>query len=108
VSSSAAPRKFLTVDPEHDIEVVRGLASPIRLQVLHVLRRRGPMNVNEIARHLGLPQSTIATNVQTLEAAGLIRTELTKAAKANRRSARCALTRSSSAWTARRPSSRTI
>jgi len=53
----------------------------MRLQILHALRRRGPMNVNEISRHLGLPQSTVATNVQALETAGLIRTELVKAAK---------------------------
>ena len=53
----------------------------MRLQILQVLRRCDPMNVNEISRQLELPQSTIATNVQALEAAGLIRTELIKAAK---------------------------
>src|ERR687892_1078832 len=81
VPSSAAQRKFLTINPEEDLDLVKGLSSPMRLQILHVLRRRGPMNVNGISRHLGLPQSTIATNVQALESAGLIRTELVKAAK---------------------------
>lgn len=79
--SSAAQRKFLTINPEDDVHLVKGLSSPMRLQILHALRRRGPMNVNEISRHLGLPQSTVATNVQALETAGLIRTELVKAAK---------------------------
>ena len=79
--SSAAQRRFLTINPEDDVHLVKGLSSPMRLHILHALRRRGPMNVNEISRHLGLPQSTIATNVQALESAGLIRTELIKAAK---------------------------
>ena len=79
--SSAAQRKFLTINPQDDVELVKGLSSPMRLQILHVLRRIGPMNVNQISKHLGLPQSTIATNVQALETAGLIRTELVKAAK---------------------------
>jgi len=79
--TSTAQRRFLTISPEDDAAVVRGLSSPVRLQILHLLGRRGPMNVNQISRHLSLPQSTIATNVQALEAPGLIRTELVKAAK---------------------------
>ena len=39
------------------------------------------MNVNQISEALGLPQSTIATNVQILEEAELIDTELVKASK---------------------------
>jgi predicted transcriptional regulator len=81
MTSHAPQRRFLTVNPEDDIEVVRGLASPVRLQILHLLRRRGPMNVNQISRALGLPQSTVATNIQALEAPGLIQTELAKATK---------------------------
>ncbi len=81
VSSNGAQRRFLTVNPGDDVEVVRGLASPVRLQILQLLRQQGPMNVNEISRHLGLPQSTVATNIQALEGPGLIATELTKAAK---------------------------
>jgi predicted transcriptional regulator len=71
----------LTITPQDDVELVKGLSSPMRLQILHVLRRIGPMNVNQISKHLGLPQSTIATNIQALETAGLIQTELVKAAK---------------------------
>ena len=81
MTSHAPQRRFLTVSPEDDIEVVRGLASPVRLQILHLLRCRGPMNVNQISRALGLPQSTVATNIQALEAPGLIQTELAKATK---------------------------
>jgi predicted transcriptional regulator len=78
---SGPQRKFLTISPDDNVEVIKGLSSPVRLRILHLLRRRGPANINEISADLGLPQSTIATNVQILEVTGLIRTELLKAAK---------------------------
>ncbi|MEJ1160139.1 ArsR/SmtB family transcription factor [Prosthecomicrobium sp. N25] len=74
-------RSFLIVHPDRQFEVVRGLASPVRIRILRLLRRRGPLNVNQIAEALDLPQSTIATNVQILEDSELIVTELGKAAK---------------------------
>lgn len=79
---SAEPRRdFLNVYPERNFGAIRGLSSPVRIRILKLLQRRGPMNVNEIAEALDLPQSTIATNVQILEEAELIRTRLVKASK---------------------------
>ncbi|WP_108659087.1 ArsR/SmtB family transcription factor [Acuticoccus kandeliae] len=72
-------RTFLNVYPENAFEVLRGLASPVRIRILRLLQR-GPLNVNEIAERLSLPQSTIATNVSILDEAGLIETKITKAA----------------------------
>ena len=43
------------------------------------------MNVNELTRALEMPQSTVATNVQILETAGLIRTETVKARKGSQK-----------------------
>jgi predicted transcriptional regulator len=74
-------RSFLVVDPERQFGVVRGLASPVRLRILRLLRRQGPLNVNSIAEALDLPQSTIASNIQILEDAELIDTTLGKASK---------------------------
>ena len=74
-------RNILTVDPEESIDVLRGLASPVRVRILRLLHARGPMNVNDISRALGLPQSTVATNVQVLGDCALIRTEAVKASK---------------------------
>src|SRR3954470_17998232 len=74
-------RSFLNVDPEQQFEIVRGLASPVRVRILRLLRRRGPLNVNQIAEALGLPQSTIATNIQILEESELIDTEIGPARK---------------------------
>src|SRR5690606_41379081 len=78
-------RNFLVVDPEEGIEVLKGLASPARVQILKLLHVRGPLNVNEIAAALELPQSTVSSNVQILEQAGLIRTETQKARKGNQK-----------------------
>lgn len=74
-------RRFLVVNPDRQFSVLRGLASPVRLRILRLLRRMGPLNVNQISDELELPQSTIASNVQVLEEAELIGTEVGKATK---------------------------
>jgi predicted transcriptional regulator len=78
-------RNFLVVDPEEGIGVLKGLASPMRVRILKLLHVEGPLNVNDIAARLGLPQSTVSSNVQILEEAGLIRTETQKARKGNQK-----------------------
>lgn len=78
-------RNFLVVDPEEDIEVLKGLASPIRVRILKLLHVEGALNGNDIAERLALPQSTVSTNLQILENAGLIRTETQKARKGNQK-----------------------
>ena len=77
-------RNFLVVDPEEGIDILKGLASSARVRILKLLHR-GPLNVNDIASSLGLPQSTVSSNVQILEDAGLIRTETQKARKGNQK-----------------------
>jgi predicted transcriptional regulator len=74
-------RRFLVVNPERQFGVLRGLASPVRVRILRLLRRAGPLNVNQISEALDLPQSTIATNVQILEDSELIDVALGKATK---------------------------
>src|SRR5215510_10049574 len=80
-SKATGVRSFLNVDPERQFVIIRGLASPVRVRILRLLRRRGPLNVNQICDALELPQSTIAANIQILEEAELIDTELGRARK---------------------------
>jgi predicted transcriptional regulator len=80
-SKAKSIRSFLNVNPEQQFEVVRGLASPVRVRILKLLRRRGPLNINQISEALGMPQSTIATNIQILEESDLIDTEIGRARK---------------------------
>lgn len=79
--NSLSDRSFVMVLGDDSAEAVRSLASPLRLDILRLLRERGPMNVNDIGQALGLPQSTVATNVQMLERSSLLRTETVKARK---------------------------
>ena len=78
-------RNFLIVDPEEGIEVLKAFASTARIRVLKLLHTKGAMNINDIAGALGLPQSSVSSNVQILEEAGLIRTETLRARKGNQK-----------------------
>jgi predicted transcriptional regulator len=74
-------RRCLSLTLEDDEAAVKGIASPVRLQILRLLRRRGPLNVNEVSASLDLPQSTVANHLQLLERAELIDTKTQKASK---------------------------
>ena len=76
---------FLTINLDEGFEVLKGLASPIRISILKTLHENGRQNVNELSAGLHLPQSTVATNVQVLEEAGLIVTETVKATKGHQK-----------------------
>jgi len=78
-------RNFLVVDPEDRQDVLKGLASAVRVRILKLLHIRGSLNINEIAAALELPQSTISSNVQILEEAELIRCESQKARKGSQK-----------------------
>jgi predicted transcriptional regulator len=78
-------RNFLVIDPEERPEVLRGLASPVRARILRLLHRKPGVNVSDIAAALDLPQSTVSSNLQVLETAGLIRTETQKGRKGNQK-----------------------
>jgi predicted transcriptional regulator len=78
-------RNFLVIDPAERPDVLRGLASPARARILRLLLRRPGLNVNDIAEALSLPQSTVSSNLQILETAGLIRTETQKGRKGNQK-----------------------
>ena len=78
---AGAGRNFLIVNAHRDHQILRGLASPLRLRILRLLLRQGPLNINQIAEALDQPQSTIASNVQILEDSDLISAAIGKAAK---------------------------
>ena len=70
----------MVIQLPQDFKALKGLASEVRLRILEILRN-GERNVNEIKDEMGLPQSTVATNVMVLEEANLIETRSVKAAK---------------------------
>lgn len=84
-SPKGIERSLLLVHADDGTDVLRGLTSPVRVRILRLLHRRGPLNVNEIAHALDLPQSTVATNVQVLEQTQLIWTETVKASNGHQK-----------------------
>lgn len=76
---------FLVIDPDKDSAALKGISSAPRVNILKLLHRRGGMNINDIARQLGLPQSSVSSNVQILEEAGLLRTEAQRARKGSQK-----------------------
>ncbi|MEF2073684.1 ArsR/SmtB family transcription factor [Consotaella aegiceratis] len=82
---AAEGRNFLTIGPDDGLQVLHGLASPLRLDILKCLHAHGPLNVNQVCQQLGLPQSTVASNIQVLENAGLVVTKTIKARKGHQK-----------------------
>jgi predicted transcriptional regulator len=72
--------RMMVIRLPQDYKAIKGLASEVRLRILEILRG-GDRNVNEIKAEMGLPQSTVATNIMLLEEARLIETRNVKAAK---------------------------
>ncbi len=79
------PNRYLVVDPLERQDIIRGLASEVRVSILRFLEEMGPRNVNQISEALGLPQSTVSSNLQILGDAGLINTHTQKARKGNQK-----------------------
>ncbi|NVK33453.1 MAG: ArsR family transcriptional regulator [Rhodobacteraceae bacterium] len=86
------PAKILLIDPSERPDVIKGLASEVRVSILKLLRSGDQKNVNQISEELGLPQSTVSSNLQILEDCGLISTENRKARKGSQKVCRTAFT----------------
>ncbi|SMC85896.1 ArsR family transcriptional regulator [Rhizobium sp. RU36D] len=77
--------KVLVIDPVERQDLIKGLASEVRINILKLLRNGGAKNVNQIAEELALPQSTVSINLKILEDCGLIFTESQRARKGSQK-----------------------
>jgi predicted transcriptional regulator len=77
--------QIVVIDPLERIDLLKSLASEVRIRILQLLHRSGPKNVNEVAESLDLPQSTISANIQVLVDAGLVQTRSEKARKGSQK-----------------------
>lgn len=78
-------KQFLLLTPENGGEILKSLAAPARLAILSLLHERGPLNVNDIADLLELPQSSTSSHINSLESTGLIKTESQKGRKGSQK-----------------------
>src|SRR5947208_14581598 len=51
---------------------LRGLAHPLRLQLLHVLRAEGPATASQLARRLGESSGATSYHLRALHRAGMV------------------------------------
>ncbi len=70
----------VTKDRENAYAILKSLASKVRLDILDLLKDK-KLNVSNIAEKLGIPQSTISTNLKFLEEAGLVKVEIASGKK---------------------------
>lgn len=77
--------QIIVIDPLERIDLLKSLASEVRLRILKLLSKSGPRNVNQVAEELGLPQSTVSANIQVLVDAGLVQTRSQKARKGSQK-----------------------
>lgn len=77
--------QIIVVDPLERLDLLRSLASEVRLRILQHLTRHGPRNVNQVSEELGLPQSTVSSNMQVLVDAGLVQTRAQKGRKGSQK-----------------------
>lgn len=61
----------LILDSSRDSKVLKALGAEVRIRILELLQNQ-ELNVTEISRKLGVPQSTATTSILILEEAGLI------------------------------------
>ena len=64
-------QKSLIIDSTNGTRILKSLGTDIRVRILELLQNQ-ELNVTDIARELGIPQSTATTSILTLEEAGLI------------------------------------
>lgn len=76
---------FLVIDPEKDLVAIKAVSSLPRIKLLKELSKQSGMNVNDLAKMSGLPQSSVSAHLQVLEKAGLVRTEMQRARKGNQK-----------------------
>jgi DNA-binding transcriptional ArsR family regulator len=56
----------------YQTSILKTLASPKRLEIVHILADSGPMEVRTLVEHLGLTQPAVSQHLAALRAAGLV------------------------------------
>jgi DNA-binding transcriptional ArsR family regulator len=58
--------------PATEDRIFAALASPVRRQVLHLLREQGPRPVNDLAGHFDMARPSFSEHLRVLREAGLV------------------------------------
>lgn len=52
--------------------ILKTIASPRRLEIIHLLGETGPMEVRRLAEYFGMPQPAISQHLAAMRSAGLV------------------------------------
>lgn len=63
------------IDYEEQAELLKALAHPVRLRIVHSLLTAGCRNVRCIEAHIGMSQSSVSQHLQRLRTAGVVTAE---------------------------------
>ena len=63
------------IDYEAQAELLKALAHPVRLQIIHGLLKMGCRNVRCMEHHIGISQSSISQHLQRLRSVGAVTAE---------------------------------
>ena len=63
------------IDYERQAELLKALAHPVRLQIVHGLLNAGCRNVSCMEKRVGISQSCLSQHLQKLRAAGAVTAE---------------------------------
>lgn len=61
--------------PPRQAELFKALGVESRIKIIELLRKRGPLGVNEMAEALGITASAVSQHLKVLRYAGLVRSE---------------------------------
>ncbi len=77
-------KRVYMANHEQVLAIAKALSSPLRIQMVQLLLKKR-LNIHEIAKELDILQSTCTMNIQALEQAGIISSELIPAARGNQK-----------------------
>lgn len=57
---------MINIVPEKDIDMLKALAHPVRLDIVNELIKKGGCNVSQLVEEINIPQSTVSQHLTKL------------------------------------------
>ncbi|AUB66962.1 ArsR family transcriptional regulator [Bacillus thuringiensis] len=64
---------MINIVPEKDIDMLKALAHPVRLDIVNELIKKGGCNVSQLVEEINIPQSTVSQHLTKLRTTGIVR-----------------------------------
>ncbi|AMR88306.1 MULTISPECIES: ArsR/SmtB family transcription factor [Bacillus cereus group] len=64
---------MINIVQEQDINMLKALAHPVRLEIVDVLLTKGGCNVSQLVEEINIPQSTVSQHLTKLRTTGIVK-----------------------------------